>query len=158
MQTDALTPQPRVGTLPPTAEHYEDLRSAPPMLSELSFDDPFFRPYMDPFENSPSTAVLTTFPSVSSASVAPSQEVDEDFLTPSRNPTSPPGQRRGGSHHSLFGRTPSGRNYPRGDSLDDKEESQSLWRRSDDSIDPTSSTVRLVTNQTPPQRQPPPRI
>lgn len=143
--------------MPPPSEYYEDLRTAPPMLSALSFEDPFFDTRIDPYENTPSTAALATFPSVSSTSITPTQ--DDDSPTSLRNSKSPTSQhlRVGGSHHHLFGRTPSGRHYPRGDSVDDKEESQSLWRGSDSpDLDPAEASVRLVSSQPRQQQQSPP--
>jgi len=144
--------------LPPIEEPEEPfgLRSAPPVLDNLNLSNPFYQPHaVDPFENSPSTTTLATFPSMSSTST--SQLIPSDSPTDTIKKSSPttPDRKTGSSsshHHNIFGHSPSGgKSYPRGDSQDDREESMSLWRPSEDSgtspPDLAPSSIRLVPNR-----------
>lgn len=114
------------------------------MLTDLNFSDPFSRPHpIDPFANSPSTTTLATFPSISSANSEPDslRAVVGLSLDRSKPPSasassspylSPPQSHSksgsgASSHHHLFGRSASGKNYPRGDRDDDRDESVSLF-------------------------------
>lgn len=92
----------------------DNLRSAPPTV----YDDPF-RTRADPFANSPSTTTLASFPSTTSLGSSTASTVG----------TAQPDNRQH-QHHNirLFGRSTSGRSYPKGDSTDDRDESESLVR------------------------------
>lgn len=117
----------------------DNLRSAPPTV----YEDPF-RPRADPFANSPSTTTLASFPSFTTlgSSTASTVGTAGTDVHPHLH------------HHRLFGRSTSPRHYPRGDSLDDKEESESLVRHSPSPEDrdleagevemPPEGSVRLV--------------
>ncbi|KAF7793482.1 hypothetical protein EIP86_004594 [Pleurotus ostreatoroseus] len=105
--------------------------------------DPHRPPLVDPFAGSPSTASLTSFPSYSTTS-------DQSTHRKSK-----------GHHIPLFGRSSSGKDYPRGDKAVDREESESLWHRPESATDsaseaedndmPPQASVRLVSS-------PPPRL
>lgn len=110
--------------------------SAPPFSSERLLLE-------DPFEGSPSTTTLSTFPSYTSTS---------NTSTSNTKPR---------EHHALFGgkkRTASGRSYPypKGDREDDREESERLWRQGSDSEPELEASpeeehvsVRLVSSPSP---------
>ena len=108
----------------------EGLRTAPPRVGIPTAT------YRDPFDGSPATAALPSFPSELS--------LDDDTL---RRPT-----RR-------FSRQGSSKDYPKGDNMDDLEESVSLWdpRRDTNSeeadaiVSPDSpiGTIRLVNSSRP---------
>lgn len=123
--------------------------TAPPALGSSGNTTTFQRPdASSPFEGLPSTTTLSSFPSATSAS---SPGPRDSPSTPAMSPTA---RLR---HIQLFGRSPSGRHYPRGDRDDDREESISLWNRpSTDSLDLENSSasetdlpgggIRLVPN------------
>lgn len=131
------------GFLPPVLEYDNGgLRSAPPVLTGLDTSDPYHRPRAEnPFAGSPSTATLTSFPSISSITQATAGSsvrtaYDDDEVRDSRHHHSPH------QHH---------RQYPRGDKDVDREESESLWHRSsseDDDIPPNQGSIRLVPSGT----------
>ena len=113
------------------------------------FSDPHRPPVEDPFAGSPSTTTLSTFPSYSTTTTQFSD-------TSSRKSQS----QRSSRHIPLFGRTASGRDYPKGNSVDDKEESERLFRQRDPEVSPDASepeelepdlpptgSVRLVTSR-----------
>ncbi len=105
----------------------EGLRTAPPRVGIPA------ETYHDPFDISPATVTLPTFPS----------EPSLDDLTELRR-----------SHHQRFSRQGSSRDYPKGSNADDEEESVSLWdprrdtnsEETDVAASPDSpiGTVRLV--------------
>jgi hypothetical protein len=109
----------------------EGLRTAPPRVGIPA------RTYHDPFEGSPATAALPSFPSELS--------LDDE---PLRRP-----------QHRRFSRQGSSRDYPKGDNVDDLEESESLWdpRRDTNSEeadavaspDSPIGTIRLVNSSRP---------
>ncbi|OBZ71029.1 putative magnesium transporter NIPA4, partial [Grifola frondosa] len=104
------------------------LRTAPPVLSGL---DTYHHPQrIDPFNGSPSSATLASFPSATSSNVS----------------TEDGSSRRPHTHH-FFTRLPSDRHYPRGAPDADQEESERLWHRTSDDEEsalPSSGGVRLV--------------
>lgn len=107
--------------------------------------DPHRPPLEDPFANSPSTTTLSTFPSYSTTASVPYSDSSSSHRKLSRGP----------HIASIFTRTASGgRQYPRGHSVDDREESESLFHRPDTEPDSASDTdtdlplhgsVRLVS-------------
>ena len=109
----------------------EGLRTAPPRVGVPAGT------YSDPFDGSPATATLPSFPS--------NLSLDDDTL---RRPV-----------HRRFSRQGSSRDYPRGNNVDDLEESESLWdpRRDTNSEeadavaspDSTTGTIRLVLSSRP---------
>lgn len=131
-------------------ESLEGLRSAPPTV----YDDPYRPRTMDPFANSPSTTTVASFPSFSSSTATvgrPDSQVSADPSFIGTRPVSSVGERGSHGHNSLFGRMGGGRHYPRGDSVDDREESESLWHRPSDEESlsdpeyPPEGSVRLVS-------------
>ena len=138
-------------------------RTAPPTLTDLSPNNPFYHPpATDPFANSPNTTTLASFPSISTtASTIPS---DDSTISPASSKPLISSPRKSPSkqgHAPLFGRGSSshghGRHYPRGDSQDDKDESVSLWRPDEREPDlesgresrtdtPEPGSIRLVQN------------
>jgi magnesium transporter len=125
----------------------DTLRSAPPTV----YADPY-QPH-DPFENSPNTTTASTFPlysgSMNSSSTSTTgATVGLGLRDPRLEDTELGASSRLGHGHGhlerLFGGTDSShgsRRYPKGDSLDDKEESVSLWHRP--SVDSVESLVSL---------------
>ncbi|KAI9455361.1 magnesium transporter NIPA-domain-containing protein [Lactarius psammicola] len=110
---------------------FEGLRSAPPRVGIPA------ETYYDPFEGSPATVTLPSFPS-------------------EQSPDDEPVRR----HHRRFSRQGSSRDYPKGNNVDDEEESESLWdpRRdinSEEAADVVASpdspigTIRLVNSSRP---------
>ncbi|KAF8271494.1 magnesium transporter NIPA-domain-containing protein [Lactarius quietus] len=109
----------------------EGLRTAPPRVGIPAAS------YHDPFDGSPATVTVPSFPS----------DLSLDDET-SRRP-----------HHRRFSRQGSSRDYPRGDNVDDLEESVSLWdpRRDGNSEeadaiaspDSPIGTIRLVNSSRP---------
>lgn len=109
----------------------EGLRTAPPRVGIPAGT------YQDPFDGSPATATLPSFPS----------ELSLDDSPPRR------------PQHQRFSRQGSSRDYPRGDNVDDLEESVSLWdpRRDTNSEeadavaapDSPIGTIRLVNSSRP---------
>jgi hypothetical protein len=109
----------------------EGLRTAPPRVGIPAGT------YHDPFDGSPATAALPSFPSELS--------LDDE---PLRRP-----------QHRRFSRQGSSRDYPKGDNVDDLEESESLWdpRRDTNSEeadavaspDSPIGTIRLVNSSRP---------
>ena len=105
----------------------EGLRTAPPRVGV-----PAGTTYYDPFDGSPATSALPSFPS--------------DL---SLNEVRPP-------HHRRFSRQGSSRDYPKGNNGDDEEESVSLWdprgdtnsEEVDVAVSPDSpiGTIRLVNS------------
>ncbi|EJF65229.1 hypothetical protein DICSQDRAFT_152481 [Dichomitus squalens LYAD-421 SS1] len=105
-------------------------RTAPPAFGGNSAD-PFDRPTLtsSPFDGLPSTATLATFPSATSSSTNSSGG--------RHGPTTPTKS----SRLPFFGRSPSSRHYPRGESEEDREESISLWNRpSTESLDASETS------------------
>ncbi|EKM54923.1 uncharacterized protein PHACADRAFT_259088 [Phanerochaete carnosa HHB-10118-sp] len=129
------------------------LRSAPPTV----YEDPYRPRAADPFAESPSTVTVSSFPSFSSSVATVGRpgsqvSVDEAFIGARQDVVPSVGERESRGHHQrLFGRPTSGRDYPRGDSIDDREESESLWRRRSDEESlsdrdyPPEGSVRLVS-------------
>ena len=114
----------------------DSLRSAPPTV----YEDPF-RTRADPFANSPSTTTLASFPSFTTSGSSTASTVG----------TAEPADRQSHQHHHrLFGRSTSGRDYPRGNTVDDEEESESLVRNSSRDLEagtldiPPQGSIRLV--------------
>lgn len=109
----------------------EGLRTAPPRVGIPA------ETYHDPFEGSPATAAMPSFPS----------ELSLDDSPPRR------------PQHRRFSRQGSSRDYPKGDNVDDLEESESLWdpRRDTNSEeadavaapDSPIGTIRLVNSSRP---------
>ncbi|KAH9025486.1 magnesium transporter NIPA-domain-containing protein [Lactarius hengduanensis] len=105
----------------------EGLRTAPPRIGIP------IETYYDPFEGSPATVTVPSFPSETS-------------------PDGDPARR----HHRRFSRQGSSRDYPKGNNPDDEEESVSLWdpRRDTNSEEPDAvaspdspiGTIRLVNS------------
>ncbi|KAI0743637.1 magnesium transporter NIPA-domain-containing protein [Daedaleopsis nitida] len=113
----------------PTADSQEDVSdptvplTAPPVLSSgFGSFAPHSPPFSNVFDGMPSTTTLSSFPSTGTSSSSSPGARDGPST-----PTSPSARLR---HLQLFGRSPSGRPYPRGDRDDDREESLSLWNRS----------------------------
>ncbi|KAI0058115.1 DUF803-domain-containing protein [Artomyces pyxidatus] len=110
------------------------LRTAPPRLGTGVLP----QAYKDPFEGSPSTSTVASFPS---ASLSEETEREQERLK---------------GHHRRYSNHSSVRSYPKGDRRDDAEESVSLWdRRSESEEDfgaasppPGGSSVRLVPSST----------
>ncbi|KIP01259.1 hypothetical protein PHLGIDRAFT_97099 [Phlebiopsis gigantea 11061_1 CR5-6] len=105
----------------------DSLRSAPPTV----YEDPF-RARADPFANSPSTTTLASFPSFTTSGSSNASTVG----------TAGPDRQSHQHHHHLFGRSSSGRDYPRGNSDDDEEESESLVRNSSRDLEAGTLNIR----------------
>lgn len=106
-------------------------RTAPPRLG-LTATDPFHPSVQDIFDNTPSTARAEYFPTYS----------PDDEPRRSASPL---------QHHGRFWRSPGGRRYPSNGTGDDREESESLWKRelSSDEDSPAVTPeggIRLVTS------------
>ncbi|KZT63689.1 DUF803-domain-containing protein [Daedalea quercina L-15889] len=106
-------------------------KTAPPRLGLST--DPYHPPVQDIFENTPSTATEGYF------------AYSPDEPRRSASPLHPQ------SHHGRFWRSPGGRRYPSTGADEDREESESLWRRGTESDEDVpvvtpSGGIRLVTN------------
>ncbi|KAI0093083.1 magnesium transporter NIPA-domain-containing protein [Irpex rosettiformis] len=126
----------------------DSLRSAPPTV----YVDPYRSPTMNPFENSPQTTTAMTFPKYANSTSSLSTSTTgatigtgiRDSLVEDRT-----SQGQGHGHlDRLFGRSNSSsgvRKYPKGDSMDDKEESMSLVHRpSEESIESVESLPSII--------------
>ena len=106
-------------------------RTAPPRLGLTT--DPYHPPVQDIFENTPSTARAEYFPTYS----------------PDDEPRRSASPLRSSQHHGRFWRSPGGRRYPSSGAEEDREESESLWKReqSSDEDSPAETPgggIRLV--------------
>ncbi len=119
--------------------------TAPPVLSSRGNSG---KKSFHPFDGLPSTTTSSVFPD---ATPLPPPSSTPGARDPPSTPLTPTSRLR---QLQLFGRSPSGRPYPRGDRDDDREESLSLWNRSSgegsDLVENTSETdlpgggIRLV--------------
>ncbi|KAA1471864.1 DUF803-domain-containing protein [Dentipellis sp. KUC8613] len=123
---------------PPGLEGEDAVRSAPPRIGTHGIDE---HRATDPFDGSPSTTTLASFPSTSVTSLY------EDAQSQPRQ------------HRRYQRSSSSSRDYPKGDKRDDAEESMRLWNRSSEEDErddgeggssPPIGGIRLVTSSSKP--------